>query len=80
MAVTAKKRSTASEVYAYCDEDHCDDLDVESCPHLTKSIADRPAIQAVFEQHGPPSERLCDWFRSTEEPWFSLSRALGYER
>lgn len=81
LATKAKKtQTTTREVFAECDEYHCDDLDAETCPHLGGRDLDRPDIQEIFEKFGPPDERLCDWYRSTVEPWFSLSRALGYVR
>lgn len=74
-----KARRTSYEVIGECEEFHCDSLDADSCPHLG-SMLDRPNVQTVFERFGPSDERNCDWFRSTVEPWFSLSVALGYIR
>lgn len=34
-------------------------------------------IQAVFAEFGPEDERMCDWWRTMEEPWASLARVFG---
>lgn len=55
------------------------DVEVE----ITDAVVDQllaerfAGVQSLFERYGPSSERNCDWFRSTEEPWAGLAVVLG---
>lgn len=62
-------------VEAECFEAHCQGREIVDCPHFNQRI--RTAVQEAFRQHGPEHERMCDWWRCTEEPWKSLTDALG---
>jgi hypothetical protein len=40
---------------------------------LVASLTVVDAVQEVFARLGPERDRLTDWTRCTEEPWFSLA-------